>query len=126
MFRRILNAFLPHRCLICESIVEEKGGLCSPFWSGVQFITKPYCHQCGLPLEVDLGVNALCGLCAKGEEALSCVLSLFVYNDFSKDMILKFKHGDAQHGAPVYARWMTRVGKELISSADLITSVPLH
>lgn len=41
-------------------------------------------------------------------------------------MILSFKHADATHAAPVFARWAARAGAELLGSADLLVPVPIH
>lgn len=126
MWSRILNTLLPNRCLRCEVILSNDPGLCSECWASMQFITSPYCSQCGLPLEVDLGREAICGDCARGQNYFSHVQSVFVYNDTSKDLILKFKHGDAHHGAPIYAQWMVQAQNDLLDSDSLLAPVPLH
>lgn len=126
MLRRALNTLLPNRCLRCEVILSSEPGLCSECWANIQFITAPYCNQCGLPLEIDLGKGAICGACAQAQNHFSHIQSVFVYDDRSKDLVLKFKHGDAHHGAPVYAQWMVQAQNDLLDSDSLLVPVPLH
>ncbi len=92
----------------------------------MQFITAPFCSQCGLPLEIDLGEGAICGDCATGQNHFSRIQSVFVYNDTSKDLVLKLKHGDAHYGAPTYAQWMVQAQNDLLDSDSLLVPVPLH
>ncbi len=49
-----------------------------------------------------------------------------LYGDFSRSLILKFKHADRLDPAPAYAGWMARAGSDLLADADLVAPVPLH
>jgi ComF family protein len=49
-----------------------------------------------------------------------------LYDDFSRGLVLRFKHGDRLDPAPAFARWMTRAGSELLDGAHMIAPVPLH
>ena len=48
------------------------------------------------------------------------------YGDFSRRMVLAFKHGDRTDAAPPFGKWLARAGKVLTAEADLIVPVPLH
>jgi len=48
------------------------------------------------------------------------------YGDFSRRIVLSFKHGDRTDTAPALGRWLVRAGAGLIADADLIAPVPLH
>jgi len=56
------------------------------------------------------------------ERARAAVL----YDDASRPLILRFKHGDAVHMTGVFATWLERAGAELLRDADLLMPVPLH
>ena len=49
-----------------------------------------------------------------------------VYDDASRDLVLRFKHADRLEGAKTLAGWMARAGAGLVAEADLIVPVPLH
>jgi ComF family protein len=49
---------------------------------------------------------------------------VFEYDDFSRSIILKFKHGDATYMRRSLSMWMYRAAKDIVS--DLIVSTPIH
>jgi ComF family protein len=53
-------------------------------------------------------------------------ISVFEYNDASKGMLLKFKHGDATYLRPQLARWIHSAAQNVLQSADLLVPVPIH
>jgi ComF family protein len=52
--------------------------------------------------------------------------SVLRYDDASRPMILRFKHGDALHAVPCFVPWLVRVGAGVLDDADMIVPVPLH
>jgi len=73
-----------------------------------------------------MGEEGLCGGCAVTPPLYDGGRSVLVYDDASKGIILRFKHGDSTHGAPTFAKWMGTVGQDFIKTSDLIIPVPLH
>ncbi|MBQ7674395.1 MAG: ComF family protein, partial [Alphaproteobacteria bacterium] len=53
-------------------------------------------------------------------------ISVFVYNEFSKQIILRFKHSDATYLYEQLASWMYRSATSEITNADIIIPVPIH
>ena len=49
-----------------------------------------------------------------------------LYDDFSRALVLRFKHSDRLDAAGVYAGWMVRAGSDMAQNADLVAPVPLH
>lgn len=49
-----------------------------------------------------------------------------LYDEFSRGLILKFKHGDRLDPASAFARWMRRSGRNILQEIDIIGPVPLH
>ena len=73
-----------------------------------------------------MGEGAQCGACVRSRPEYDRARAVIVYDEGSRGLILSFKHGDRTDAAPALARWMVRVGAELIADADLIVPVPLH
>ncbi|TAN71195.1 MAG: ComF family protein [Magnetospirillum sp.] len=130
MLRRIgrlmIDALLPPLCLSCHVPVGEPGTLCPDCWSKVVFLAPPFCCVCGLPFEFDPGAGACCGACLREPPRFGRARAVFRYDDASRALILRFKHGDRLEGVPAFARWMARAGADLLAEADLLVPVPLH
>lgn len=139
--RLALDALLPPQCLSCAELVSEPGALCATCWSSLRFIAAPHCRICGWPFETDpQDHNALageasaeappadlvCGACLREPPPFDRARAVLAYDDASRGLILGFKHADRTHGAPAFARWMARVGGELLITADVVAPVPLH
>ena len=122
----VLDVLMPPQCLRCGTIVDSMGTLCPACWPQLRFIDAPFCAVCGVPFAVDLGTGAICGACAGSPPAYGRARAVLVYDDGSKPLILKFKHGDRGEAAVPYGRWMARVGAEILADADLLVPVPLH
>ena len=123
---RLCDAVLPPRCLQCGELVGDHGALCAACWSRLRFLGAPCCAACGLPFEFDLGPEALCGACSARRPRFERARAALVYDEASRDLILRFKHADRLEGAATFAAWMTRAGQPLIAEADIVVPVPLH
>ncbi|MDA0704375.1 MAG: ComF family protein [Proteobacteria bacterium] len=124
----LLDALLPPRCLACPEAVGAPGALCPTCWSALAFIAPPYCACCGTPFEF-AGQSAqgiLCGACIAHPPVCGRARAALRYDDGSRSLILRFKHGDRTHAAPAFGRWLARAGSDLLSDAELIVPVPLH
>ncbi len=124
--RFVIDALLPPLCLCCHAQVSEPGALCPGCWSKIVFLAPPFCRACGLPFEFDPGPDACCGECLRQPPRFGRARAVFRYDDASRVLILRFKHGDRLEGVPAFARWMARAGAELLAEADLLVPVPLH
>lgn len=129
--RRVLDALLPPRCLGCGVVVEDPGALCVACWDKIGFIAAPHCARCGLPFELapveSMHAPALeCASCMAHEPRFDRARAAMRYDEGARGLVLRFKHADATHAAPGYARWMARAGAELLADCDLIAPVPLH
>jgi ComF family protein len=122
----VVDAVLPPLCLSCRAVVAEPGTLCPACWSEVDFLTPPACACCFEPFEADVGEGALCGSCVQRQPRFRRARAVFRYDDATRSMILRLKHGDRLEGVPAFARWMARAGGEMLAEADLIVPVPLH
>ncbi|MGH6967293.1 MAG: ComF family protein [Phenylobacterium sp.] len=100
------------------------GGLSAATWTRIHFLDGPVCDGCGTPFEYDLG--ARCAACLAKPRAFDAARAACLYDEVSRDPILKLKHADRLDLAPLFARWLSRAARELIDEADAIAPVPLH
>lgn len=119
----LLDFILPHTCLNCKQIVTSYG-LCPECFNDITPIVDPKCHRCGLPLARGANHTWPCGLCTKPKRYTA--RSAVVYNNGSKDLILRFKHGDGRDLAPFIAERILRSIADILSDVHVILPVPLH
>jgi ComF family protein len=100
------------------------GGFSGAAWSRIRFLDGPVCDGCGAPFEYDLG--ARCAACTARPRAFDAARAACLYDETSRDPILKLKHADRVDLAPLLARWISRAASGLIEEADAIAPVPLH
>ncbi|CAN5364976.1 ComF family protein [soil metagenome] len=103
-------------------------GLSADAWSRVVFLDAPVCDGCGAAFEFDGGPFAAerCAACISYPYAFGRARAACVYDEASRGLILKYKHGDQQQFAALFARWLGRAGADLIAEADAVAPVPLH
>lgn len=126
IFEKFLSFFIPHRCLVCREEVLSKNTLCSKCWPKLSFISQPFCEACGLPFDFEIEKNTLCGSCLEKRPSFDKARAAFHYGGASKDLILKFKHGDATELAPAFANWLSTAGRDFLAEAEVFVPIPLH
>ncbi|MDE2230077.1 MAG: ComF family protein [Alphaproteobacteria bacterium] len=122
----LLDLLLPPRCLKCGAEIGGGGALCAPCWHGIAFLQPPCCARCGLPFEVELGADAVCGACARDTPIYARARAAMRYDEASRSLVLAFKHGDKLQLAPALGLFMRRAGAELLGTCDVVVPVPLH
>ena len=70
-----------------------------------------------------MGVDALCGACARERPVFGRARAAFRYDEDSKDLILRFKHADRTDAAPAFARWLARAGNPYLGEIDAIAAL---
>jgi ComF family protein len=101
-------------------------GLPPETWARIHFLDGLVCDGCGSPYEYDPGPGARCAACTAKPRAFDRARAACVYDEVSRDGILKLKHADRTDLAPLFARWLSRAAAELIAEADAVAPVPLH
>ncbi|RZJ44756.1 MAG: ComF family protein [Brevundimonas sp.] len=103
-------------------------GLTADAWNRVIFLEDPVCDGCGVAFEMDGGAFAAerCPACLAQPYAFARARAACIYDEASRGLILKFKHGDHQPFASLFARWLSRAAAPLLAEADVIVPVPLH
>lgn len=130
--QKIINIILPPRCLLCGNILSEHNGLCAECFQKMQFVSEPQCARCGRPFlsetENFAAIHQLCGCCLQERRPLFKLRRfVFVYDDFSKNLILGFKFMDKTHFAETLANMLRRAGADIwAQKPDLLLPVPIH
>jgi ComF family protein len=122
MWRGTLDLIFPPHAIDGGS--AQAGGLSAEAWSRIQFLDAPVCDGCGVPFEFDIGSR--CAQCLAKPRTFDAARAACLYDEFSREPILKLKHADRLDLAPLFARWLSRAARELIEEADAIAPVPLH
>lgn len=124
----VLDLLLPPRALDerSHSRAVQSRGLTADAWTRISFIEAPVCEACGAPFEFDFGPGARCAACLARSPAFDRARAACLYDENSRDLILKLKHADRTDLAPLFARWLARAAADLIIEADAIVPVPLH
>ena len=68
----------------------------------------------------------LCGQRWLAPSPLAAIRAGFVYNDFSRALILPFKHGDALRLTPILGRFVTHHFNAMNDPGSLVNPIPLH
>ena len=100
------------------------GGLPAAAWNRIHFLDGPVCDGCGAPFDFDPG--ARCAACLAKPRAFDRARAACLYDETSRDPILKLKHADRLDVAPLMVRWLSRAARDLLDEADAIAPVPLH
>ena len=122
----MLNAVLPPRCPGCGTILDSVAAICGSCWTALTFLGAPQCQRCGAPFDFDVAERTVCGRCLADPPVFDRARAAVLYDDASRPLILRFKHGDAIHMTGVLGAWLARAGAELLVDADLLVPVPLH
>jgi len=103
-------------------------GLSADAWNRVIFLEDPVCDGCGAGFEYDGGdfASERCAACLAEPYRFARARAACVYDAASRGLILKYKHGDQQQFAGLFALWLGRAAAPLIAGADAVVPVPLH
>ena len=121
-----VDIVLPPRCVVSGEIVDRQGAVSAKVWRDLHFVAAPICDCCGYPFGFEVADKTLCASCLSDPPPFKSARAALVYDDTSRDMILKFKHGDKTHAVHAFISWLKRAGAEMLPDADLIIPVPLH
>ena len=121
----ILDLLLPPVALD-EGERPQSHGLSAGAWARIAFLDAPVCDGCGAPFEYDFGLGARCAACMARPRAFARARAACLYDEHSRDLILKLKHADRTDLARLFAFWLSRAAADLAAECDLIVPVPLH
>ncbi len=122
--RGLVDLILPPRAL--DGGAAQSPGMSAEAWSRIAFIEAPVCDGCGAPFEIDLGDGVRCPACLARPRVFSRARAACLYDEASRDLVLKLKHADRTDLAPLLSSWIGRAALDLIDEADAVVPVPLH
>lgn len=124
--RAALDILLPP--LAHDGSSAASPGMTADAFARVTFLEEPVCDGCGAGVEFDGGAFAesRCAACLAKPYRFARCRAACVYDEWSREAILRLKHADQQTHAPLFARWVARAAAELIDQADAVVPVPLH
>jgi len=120
-----VDFILPPLCPATGEMVDVLGMVDPQFWQSLNFINAPLCAKCGVPFSFE-AADMTCGDCLETLPIYNQNRSALIYDDASRGMILKFKHGDQTHAVKAFMSWLRQAGMVLLNNADIIIPVPLH
>ena len=104
-----------------------QAGLAGDAWSRIRFLEGEGCDMCARPFEgLYPGIEGMCEACLEKPFPFTRTRAACLYDEASRDLILRFKHGDRTDLAPLLSRWVERAGAAIFKEADALVPVPLH
>lgn len=105
---------------------RDEGAVSAADWAKLHFITRPYCHQCGVPQPIELSEQERCAVCSANPPRWNRGRAALAYDEASRRPILNLKRSGRRDGLSVLAGWMIHAGRPLLEEADHLVPIPLH
>ena len=122
--RSLLDLLLPPSSLDGEAALS--GGLTASAFSKLTFLDDPVCDGCGLAMAYAEAAIERCPACQAKPKAFQRCRAACVYDEHSRELILKLKHADRTELAGLFARWLSRASVDLLADAEAVVPVPVH
>ena len=120
--RSVLDLLLPPSSLDGEPALSS--GLTAAAFSRITFLDDPVCDGCGLAMPYQQAER--CPACQAKPKAFQRCRAACVYDEHSRELVLKLKHADRTDLAGLFARWLLRSGVDLLEEAEAVVPVPVH
>lgn len=120
--KKILYAFLPGTCILCESPSHRALDLCARCESELPWLHNQ-CTLCGIPLPIG---NTICGKCLLYKPPFNRCYSAFIYEYPIDRLILEFKENHRLVIGKILAKLLVESFPEEFTPPDLLIPVPLH
>lgn len=122
-----LDLLFPPQCGLCRKLITESGSICSECWQKLNFITTPYCRQCGYPYEYDMGAEAQCAACMAETPQYHGHRSVLYFDEASKKLVHDLKYHDKALLLEMFGRWLGQIAPGWLALEGVIlVPVPLH
>lgn len=125
IYNLALSTVLPPCCPGCDDATLNPYVFCAKCWAKINFIQKPYCSCCGMPMPYEDG-TLVCVACLAYPPHFDQGRCVSHYEGLMRDLALKLKHGDATYLPRSLSSWLVEAGKEFWLQTDYLIPVPLH
>lgn len=125
MYDSLVGFVFPPQCVVCDCLHEGRHFfLCDKCERSLELLEKPFCPQCGNPIEPD---ETKCRICL-GKNNISRVWALGHYDEHFRALIHAFKYADIIPAGKYLGRCLAEFIGDSVSGADvdLIIPIPLH
>ncbi|RMF73741.1 MAG: ComF family protein [Alphaproteobacteria bacterium] len=126
----LVNHLLPATCAGCGAVVVRAGGLCPDCWSSLRFLAPPLCASCAVPLPLPPGEDrdeaVRCAACRADPPPFARAHAAVRYDEASRALLMRLKHGDRSELVPVLAALMVQARGPHHPPPDAVVAVPLH
>ena len=113
-------------CPVCSSYQSDLN-ICYNCFSKFKFLVQNSCLKCQQPLRFTAEDIAICDKCFKDEvEFYDEMICVFEYNEFLKNLILRFKNQEEFYLKKLFAKFIFNKIEHLLNEKSLIIPVPLH
>lgn len=126
LWRGLVDAVAPPRCLVCRTQIGEASSLCASCWPGLRQIDEPVCEVMGTPFAFDEGEGAVSAAALVDPPPWDRARAAVAFDEASRPLVHGLKYHDIQEAGILMARMMARAGRALLRDADLLVPVPLH
>ncbi len=124
--QRALSLIYPDQCILCETRVEQRGGLCAECWRETPFLTGLVCDACGSSLPGEGHEQEYCDGCLTTPRPWEAGRAALSYRDAGRRVVLALKHADRLDLVPACSEWMARAGRALLTEDMMLVPVPAH
>ncbi|MGE5260240.1 MAG: ComF family protein [Actinomycetota bacterium] len=123
----LADLLLPPVCIVCRSRIGGHGLICGVCFAKIEFIATPLCDRLGVPLPYDAGEGKQLSAAAIAKPPVyDRARAVARYSSTMRELIQSFTYRDRHEGLPLFGRWLSKAGAELLADADLIVPVPLY
>lgn len=122
--RGLLDLLLPPSSLDGQAALS--GGLTASAFAKLTFLDDPVCDGCGLAMPYADAALERCPACQARPRAFQRARAACVYDEHSRELVLKLKHADRTDLAGLFARWLSRASADLLAEGDAVVPVPVH
>ncbi|MEY4270754.1 MAG: hypothetical protein RLZZ58_1970, partial [Pseudomonadota bacterium] len=124
--RMALDYALPPRCPGCGTIVADDASFCLPCWQSLDFLDRPACAACSMPLGTGAADGMMCGACLAKTPPFAGAPAAVAYGPVARTVALRLKYGRRLGHAPLMAKLMARKLPLTGGPPLLLIPVPLH
>lgn len=125
VLKPLVDLVLPPRCPGCGVLVEDDLQFCGDCWNALRFISAPACTACGKPFAQGRDDDLVCAECLAHPPLHDGIKAAVLYDDLSRSIVLRLKHGGKIGLARLVAKHLER-HLPADGSDVVLVPVPLH